>query len=251
MSFNALSMENIPAVILAAGEGSRLNGSGDLPKPMAMLDGQSLLERALLTGRDAGVRDFSVVAGYRREEIEAHARALAARHALNIQVVANDNWREGNGTSALACAPRIDGPFFIMMCDHLLDSQIFKKLVSSATDPSFCYLAVDKRIDRVYDPEDATWVNLEGDLIIDIGKHLNDYNGIDTGLFLCRPFFFAALQNARAQGDASLSGGVRMLTSMKKMKGVNIGEYFWLDVDTPESLRHGEEMLPALTKKVL
>lgn len=247
MQDNKLAIADIPVVILAAGEGSRLNnGNGNLPKPMALLHGMSLLEHSLLTCKKAGISQFFVVVGFVHDKMSAYAQTLAHKHDLKLKVIHNSDWKEGNGTSVAACAPYVHGAFFIAMCDHLMKPEMFEKLVSSDFGAEFCHLAVDKRIDQVFDPEDATRVNLNGDSILEIGKELNNYNGIDTGLFLCRPFLFDALKNSREEGDASLSGGIRKLTNLKKIKGVDIGSCFWLDVDTPESLEYGEKMIANL-----
>jgi len=56
------------AVILAAGEGSRLAGHGnDQPKPGIPLLGLSLSERTILACMDAGIRRFVVVLGHKNE----------------------------------------------------------------------------------------------------------------------------------------------------------------------------------------
>lgn len=234
----------IPLVILAAGEGSRLNSGRDFtPKPMTTLEGRTLLERALLTGKEAGIKKFFVVTGFLKEKVGEHAQGLGATHGLDVEVVENIHWKEGNGTSVAACAPMIHGPFFVMMCDHLMDAGMFSRLFSVEEAPDFCLLAVDGKTDLIFDPEDATRVRMEGNLIVEIGKNLETYNGIDTGLFLFRPAIFEALESARRAGDASLSGGVRRLCREKKMKGVDIGNHFWLDVDTPESLEQGKKVL--------
>ena len=234
---------HIPLVILAAGEGSRLNNGRDfMPKPMTALEGRTLLERALLTGKEAGIKKNFVVTGFVKERVGEHAQGLGTTHGLDVKVVENIHWKEGNGTSVAACAPMIHGPFFVMMCDHLMDAGMFSSLFFME-DPDFCLLAVDMKTDRIFDPEDATRVRMEENLIVEIGKNLETYNGIDTGLFLFRPAIFEALESARQAGDASLSGGVRRLCQGKKMKAVDIGDHFWLDVDTPESLEQGKKIL--------
>lgn len=240
-----IALENIPAVILAAGEGSRLsNGKESQLKPLTLLNGQSLLEHCLLACVKAGVTRFFLVSGFLREKLETHAMALAETHGLNLQVIENRNWEQGNGTSAAACAPFVEGPFFIMMCDHLLDPGILTKLVASDFGDDVCSLAVDKKIDQVFDIDDATCVDVDGEKILKIGKDLQTYNGIDTGFFLCRPVLFNALEKSRKAGDASLSGGIRELCRTGNMKAVDIGDSFWLDVDTPESLEEGKRILP-------
>src|SRR5262249_26801743 len=108
-----------------------------------------------------------------------------------------------------------------------------------------CFLAVDRRIEGIFDLPDATKVRLNGQAITAIGKDIVPFDAIDTGLFLCQPVLFEALERARARGDSSLSGGMRQLLSDRKLQAVDIGTHFWSDVDTPASLVYTERMLQA------
>jgi choline kinase len=157
--------------------------------------------------------------------------------------VENHNWELGNGTSASACAPHIKGPFFIMMCDHLFEPSILEHLVAADDGTDACYLAVDRRIDTLFDIDDGTKVQIDGNIIKDIDKGLQNFNAIDTGFFLCRPLLFPALAEAQKQKDYSLSGGIRQLIAGSRMRGVDVSGCFWHDVDTPEALAFGEQGL--------
>ncbi len=66
------------AVILAAGEGSRLarHGKGQ-PKPAVLLLGLSLSERTVLACMDAGIRRFVVVLGHEKERVRSHFERIA------------------------------------------------------------------------------------------------------------------------------------------------------------------------------
>ncbi len=234
----------LPAVILSAGEGSRLrNGENCVPKPLTPLLGLTLLERTILTCRDAGVRDFYVVVGYRKEELIHHVKELEGKHGLSLKVVENPNWEEGNGTSVSACSSYISGPFLLLMCDHLFEPGILEELVAADDGEEVCRLAVDSGIKDIFDPEDSTLVRLDRDAITAMDKGLENPDGVDTGLFLCRPMLFSALEKARREGDGSLSGGIRRLIEGGDMRAVDVGDRFWLDVDTPEALSAGEDRL--------
>lgn len=83
----------LPAVILAAGEGLRLqNGANDKPKPLAPLLGLNLLERSILTCCQAGIDEFIVVVGYRKDELIPQIDELREKCGLSIKVVENPNW---------------------------------------------------------------------------------------------------------------------------------------------------------------
>jgi 1L-myo-inositol 1-phosphate cytidylyltransferase len=268
----------LPAVILAAGQGHRLlESSRGLPKPLMPVLGVPLLERTILSCRAAGIPEVFVVLGYRQDLLIPAITELARRYEMAIRAVANPLWEEGNGTSALAAAPFLHRPFFLLMCDHVFEPEMLDHLRAAADDAdvscsgscsSFrrkeplregrscgagardpgadvCRLAVDRRVGEIFDPPDATKVRLNGQTITAIGKDIAPFDAVDTGLFLCRPVLFEALERARAQGDSSLSGGMRQLLSASKLQAVDIGAHFWSDVDTPASLVYTERMLQA------
>jgi choline kinase len=234
----------LAAVILAAGRGQRLYSEAqeDL-KPLTPLLGLSLLERAALTCQEAGVTDCYVVVGYQQERLAAHIAYVASRYTMRLQAVVNPQWKAGNGTSALAVESYIRDPFLLLMCDHVFEVSILRCLLEAAQTSEASLLAVDHRIEQIFDPDDATKVQLCHQAITAIGKELTTYDAVDTGLFYCRPTLFEALRQAQAAGDGSLTGGIRRLITAESMQAVPIGERFWIDVDTAESLAYAQRML--------
>ncbi|GAB4559482.1 MAG: bifunctional L-myo-inositol-1-phosphate cytidylyltransferase/CDP-L-myo-inositol myo-inositolphosphotransferase [Anaerolineae bacterium] len=239
---------DLPVVILAAGEGSRLQGRyRGVPKPLVPVLGLTLLERAILACREAGICEFYVVTGYGRDKVRAHIDVIRQRYGLSIQVIENPDWAEGNGVSVLAAAPylRDREAFLLVMCDHLFDPEILRRLIEARDGSDRCLLAIDRRTRDVFDLDDATKVNVDGDGIIAIGKELTQFNAVDTGCFLLRPVAFDALAAARAKGEGTVTAGVRELIAMGKMGVVDIGDALWIDVDTPASLVEAERRLLA------
>jgi len=240
------SQETLPAVILAAGQGLRLREeSGGAPKPLTSLLGLTLLEHTVLSCRAIGVTECYVIVGYAREQMLPHIAELACRHRMRLHGVDNPQWQEGNGTSALAAAPYLAGPFLLLMCDHIFDPSMLQALLEAGQRSQSCLLAVDHRIKAIFDLADATKVRLHGQTITAIGKELTPFDAIDTGLFLCQPSVFKALEHARAEGDGSLTAGMRRLISDTQLHAVDIGNRFWCDIDTPQSLEHAERLLLA------
>jgi CDP-L-myo-inositol myo-inositolphosphotransferase len=238
------SRTKLPAVILAAGKGERLTrGAGSPPKPLTPILGLTLLERTILSCREVGICEFFVVLGYRGEEIEPRLSEWEQKYHISITPVKNRGWQEGNGTSVLACAPYLKTSFLLLMCDHLFDPGAIPHLIAEGEDDRACYLLVDRRTAQVFDEEDATRVRVEEGRITAIEKGLKSANGIDTGIFLCRPFLFDALQRACDAGDGSLSGGMRFLTRTGKLRAVDLNDRFWIDVDTPGALKHAHNLL--------
>jgi choline kinase len=103
-------------------------------------------------------------------------------------------------------------------------------------------LAVDPKLDLVFDLDDATKVRREGDRIVDIGKTIPEYDAFDTGMFLCSPALFDTLESAKKEGNCSLSDGMRILGRDGKLRAFDIGEATWQDVDTPQALAYAENI---------
>ena len=235
---------SLPAVILAAGEGCRLQkGNGGAPKPLTRVLGLTLLERAVLSCREAGVSECYVVIGSQEETLLPLVEQLGPRTGISVRAVRNLNWEKGNGTSLLAVAPFLSGSFFVIMCDHLFDPDIFRYLRKAAQKTGACLLAVDRNTDRIFNLSDTTKVRMEGYAITDIGKEIARFDAADTGLFLCHSALFEAREKAGRAGDSSLTGGIRELARRSGMQAVEIGNRFWLDVDTPEDLTHARRIL--------
>lgn len=230
------------AVILAAGKGQRLRPEGYL-KPLTPLLGVTLLERVVLACRDAGVSECIVVLGYGKRSVGRRLDELADRAGIVVRGVENPHWEEGNGTSALAAQPYVHGPFLLAMCDHVFDPAILKRLANASSEGAECLLAVDYRIEQVFRLDDATKVQLTDGTITAIGKDLQSYAAVDTGLFFCQPKVFEALEQAWSAGEGSLSAGWHRLIPCRQFQALDIGEAFWVDVDTPESLRYAERVL--------
>jgi choline kinase len=113
--------------------------------------------------------------------------------------------------------------------------------------PDGASLLVDYKLDAVFDMDDATKVLARADRVEAIGKHIQDFNCIDTGVFVCTTGLIDALEEVyNEEYDASLSDGVQLLSEQGRMDAVSIGASFWQDVDTPEMLAHAEEILRSL-----
>jgi Predicted sugar nucleotidyltransferases len=64
--------------------------------------------------------------------------------------------------------------------------------------------------------DDATKVKTVDHEIELIGKDLSNYDGIDTGIFICNPVLFDVLEQSISKGDDGLSGGIKILAQRHK-----------------------------------
>ena len=110
-------------------------------------------------------------------------------------------------------------------------------------------LAIDKKLETIFDIDDAMKVQTSGDRVVTLGKNLEIYDAIDTGIFLCPHELFDYLRRAHAdESDCSLADGVRLMASDGKVRAIDIGPAWWQDVDTPGMRAHAEENLRALAR---
>ena len=79
--------------------------------------------------------------------------------------------------------------------------------------------------------------------ITHIGKVIRDFNAMDTGVFLCTPVMFDALEESQSKGDDSISGAMNVLASWDKARAYDVGARLWIDVDDPAAFRKAEELL--------
>jgi len=237
-------------LILASGQGLRLKAKGD-SKPLVPLLGLPLIERVILTAHKAGFTDFYVVTGYNREKINKHLEQFSRIRNIKITTINNNDWKKENGISVLKAKEHIKENFVLLMSDHIFDESILIKLKDQKITDDEIVLAVDYNIkdNKFVDVNDATKVNVQNYNIADIGKNISEYNAYDTGIFLCSPVIFDAIEESSQKGDSSLSGGIRILANKEKAKTFNIKDSYWIDVDNEDMFKNAESKLWSNLKK--
>jgi NDP-sugar pyrophosphorylase family protein len=233
------------AVILAAGNGSRLRPiTYEIPKPLVPMGGVPLIERIVLSAREAGIKEFLVVLGYLGDRLKEEL-GDGKKHGVRIEYVENGEWEKANGVSVYKAGQVLKENFVLLMGDHIFDPRtlsVFKDFKISAKE---CALCVDYNIGRVFDIDDATKVEVEDGKIRRIGKGLADYNAIDTGMFLCSPYLFEVLEENIKKGRYSLSESIQTLAGQDLMKACDVKGSTWFDLDTKEDMERAESLLQA------
>jgi len=233
-------------LIIAAGKGSRLKQQGD-SKPLIPILGLPLIERVIRTAMEAGADDFLVVTGYQEELIRSFLVSLTDRLGCSITPIFNEDWEKENGLSVLKAKEYLQEPFLLLMADHLFDPSIARELMALALSDGEIALGVDgDTSNSSVDMDDVTRVKTKDGKILDIGKGLTDFNAFDTGIFLCTPAIFNALEHsAKQDGDNTLSGAVKILAAEGKAKTFEISGRFWIDVDDPAAFSRAENTILA------
>jgi len=230
-------------VILAAGNGDRFQTPTHDSKLLQPLLGRPILLRTLSAAAEAGITSATLVLGYQAERV----RALAERGApagMTLSFAYNPEWRLENGVSALAARPHTGGArFALLMGDHVFEPDVLKRMLSLPVHDGRSLLAVDAGPFTAAQADEATKVRRDGSRIVAIGKTLDDFDALDTGVFVFSADLYDALERARAGGDTTLSGGVRQLAASGRMHGVEIGGASWCDIDTVADLAAAESVL--------
>jgi len=114
-------------LIIAAGRRRRLSSRGD-SKPLVPLLGLSLIERAILTAKNAGLTDFYVVTGYNSDKVRHYLSRFSQRRNIPIRHIKNNEWEKENGISVLKAKNLLNENFILLMTDHIFDESILVNL---------------------------------------------------------------------------------------------------------------------------
>lgn len=233
------------AVILAAGKSARFREKGTTkPKVLLTVGGLRLLERAVLTLREAGVKHFRIVVGAYRDQVVPEMQQIERLQGVDVQYVVCEDHEKGNGVTFAAGAAGFDEPFLLTMSDHIFSPDTVKRFVSLANEqPQLPALACDADLEGVFDMDDATKVASNAGFIHNIGKEINEYDLVDTGLFYF-PAGFGTQVKAKADAGAhSVSHIIGQFIAETGVRAVSVPGAQWQDVDDPGMKKEAERRL--------
>lgn len=230
------------AVIIAAGNSSRLwPETNKAPKTLLPFGEGTILSNIISSLSCAGIDEFVFVLGFKYQRIVDYLEHNKYINN-NSKIVINNAYHRGNGLSVSAAEQAVEQQDFILsMSDHIVAPEAIKRVILSEKDKNL--LLVDKRIDRIYDIDDATKVYCRDECIQKIGKNITSFNGIDCGIFRLNQHFFDAMKWQEKRGNESISAGVDALIEKNDMEAIFLKENErWIDIDTPEAYRHAKGM---------
>ena len=235
------------AIILAAGYGSRFQDTGyETPKPLIKVAGLPLIERTILSMHAIGIRHIRIVVGNNSEVIQENVRRLKSLDKIDVKIdfVFAEGFEKGNGISLAAGAHGLDKSFYLIMSDHVLSVDTLKSFANHVkAHPAKPTLAVDPKIDHVFDLDDATKVQITDNNISAIGKQLSKYDAIDMGLFYFPRNSLASIEASVRNGTTSVSEIVRDVQNKCGFKTATIDNAVWQDVDNPKMAKNAEKLL--------
>ena len=226
------------AVLLAAGRGTRMREmTAELPKPMLEVRGKPVLQHIVEGLRDAGLREFLVIVGYRADAVQ-NFFGDGSRYNIAIQY-ATQTVQDGTGRVVdLARNFVEDSPFILNYGDILIDPTNYKRLLDLPHDVEA--IITVKRGEDV-SRGGAVFLNKRMELV-DLREKSKPGEAIspwyNAGLYTFRPsiFQFTAKLKRSPRGEYELTDAIRELAhSGKKVKALELtGE--WADVRDPEIL---------------
>ena len=125
---NSLNKNNCKALIIAAGLGSRLKKhTENLPKCMLDFGGKTLLQRQLESYKQNGIKDISLIRGYKKEKI----------NYKGIKYFENTDYQNNNILNSIFYAEKvINGSIIISYSDILFDKSVVERTLNSDHDIS-------------------------------------------------------------------------------------------------------------------
>jgi dTDP-glucose pyrophosphorylase len=226
------------AILLAAGRGTRMRElTANLPKPMIEVRGKPVLQHIVEGLRDAGVRKFLIVVGYRADAVQNFFGG-GSRYKIDIQYVTQVA-QDGTGRVVdLARDFVSDSAFVLAYGDILVAAENYKRIVDLADDVE-ASISVTRGED--VSKGGAVFLNERMELL-DLREKAKPGEATspwyNAGLYAFRPsiFEFTAKLKPSPRGEYELTDAIRELAqSDKKVKALELtGE--WADVRDPEIL---------------
>ena len=226
------------AVLLAAGRGTRMRElTVDLPKPMIEVRGKSVLRQIVEGLRDAGVRKFLIIVGYRADAVQ-NFFGDGSRYKIEIQY-ATQVVQDGTGRVVdLARNFAGDSPFVLNYGDILVDPANYKRLLDLPHDTE-AIISVTRGED--VSKGGAVFLNEQMELV-DLREKSKSGEATspwyNAGIYAFRPsiFDFTAKLKPSPRGEYELTDAVRDLArSGKKVKALELTRE-WADVRDSEVL---------------
>ena len=230
-------------VVLSAGLGSRFGSyTKEEHKLLLAVNDRPIIDYTLRSFRMAGIVDVVLVVGFMADRIRDWI-GDGSTYGLNVQYAFNPNYDSGNALSLRqAHAFTNDEAFILSMGDHMISSKLINNVMEFYPNYWPSVLGVD------FDPSlrdalDVTRVMVEAEeRISSIGKHIDKWNGTDSGVFRLNPEIFEVIDQwiGLDKSERYELGDVfaHMISQGGILKSCDISDCYWYDVDTLEDLQN-------------
>lgn len=223
-----MSEDPVTAVILAAGEGHRLEPlTNRRPKPMIPVANRPLLEYVVEAVAEAGLDHITLVVGYHQERIRNHF-GDGDEWDVTIEYV-EQSTQLGTGHAVLQAEPVVDGPFVVLNGDRVVDPSLVERVADATREGIHPTMAIT----TVETPRDYGVVAFDGERVTEIVEKPEgpvETNRINAGIYGFSTAVFDAIRNTHTNGELALTATLNELAD--ETDGVNGITYTgrWLDV---------------------
>jgi bifunctional UDP-N-acetylglucosamine pyrophosphorylase/glucosamine-1-phosphate N-acetyltransferase len=229
----------LKAVILAAGEGSRMRPlTHTRPKVMLPLANKPILEHLLIEARQAGIKEFVFVVGYRDEQIRDYF-GNGEKWGVNI-IYASQRKQMGTANALRMVEELADGRFLVINGDNIVHRRDIRKLAKKV-DNTMGFIAVE-------DTRDLGMIELHRGRVVRIyEKEANPPSRLaNAGLYLLTPDIFVAIAGTAPspRGEYEITDSLALLMEQgHDVSGQKID--YWLNLSYPWDLLSANESLLA------
>jgi choline kinase len=235
-------------IILAAGKGSRLNGTiGDKPKCLLRVGGKTLVERQIEALKAVGITDIAVVVGCQADHVR---RTCGAR----ITYVENSRFAQTNSLYSLWLArPLLYDGFVVMNCDVLFHPQMLSDLVTSRHEDALLIAYQDDDGGPLGDEEMK--ITVRRGRVTDIAKTLSPDKADGENVGIVKFGRDGARLLANLLEQRVVSGGLRDwapkafgdFARVRPLHAIGTRGYPWTEIDFPEDYERAvRDILPAI-----
>lgn len=234
-------------IILAAGKGSRLNGTaGDKPKCLVQVGGLTLLERQIRTLHGAGVDDVVVVVGCDADRVKAAC-------PVGVGYVENSRFAETNSLYSLWTARALlyEG-FVVLNCDVLFHPALLDDLLVTHHDAAL--LMACREPGQQYGDEEMK-IKVRDGRVLDMSKAMDpsEADGENLGIVKFGPAsagHLVRILDRIVTGGSLRDWAPRAFSEFaqdRPLHALGTRGYPWIEIDFPEDYQRAvREILPAI-----
>ncbi len=217
------------AVILAAGEGTRLRPfTNSEPKPMIPIANRPILEYAIEALAKNGVKDITIVVGYKKERIMSHFED-GKDLGVKIKYIEQKKRVAKAGTAyALSMVKnKVKGDFLLLPGDNIISPSLIGDLLQKKGK----YRVV---ITESQNPSKYGVVELSGDSVRNIVEKPEHHisNLISTGIYKFSDDVFKIIDKVMKKGRYDLTSVIQTIIPESKVTAVKTSKV-WSDVVYP------------------
>jgi UDP-N-acetylglucosamine diphosphorylase/glucosamine-1-phosphate N-acetyltransferase len=225
------------AVILAAGEGSRMRPlTHTRPKVMLPIANKPILEHLIVEAREAGVNEFILVVGYHDEQVRDYFQD-GSRWSVKVSYAAQRR-QLGTADAVRMVEGAIDEGFVMMNGDIIVSRRDIRNLIDQGRNAVSVIQVKDSRGLGMIEAREG----LVTRIFEKVDKPPSDL--ANTGLYLFTPEIFDAVSRTppSPRGEYEITTSLQILIDRGTAVGCHrIG--YWLDLSYPWNLLSANELM--------